>query len=410
MVADAVLDADAGAVERYRRDGAVCLRGVIPAHWLDRLRSAAAELEASPGPMAERVGGPASEYFTDLEMACRLRSFAEFARDGPCAALAGALMGSQRVCFFYDQYFQQTWRAPGGSQQAAASQIGVSRRRTPHTPWHQDQPYWHVTGNHYSHHPDHVHLLLKKARGLHLTRPAEQVRKCRRCGFPSTRNLPAPRFTTLQAPTRGVSTARSTLPRGNSIRARANRRSQTLTRDSATARCNPCPGMCSPEMPSFFLPWPCTGKWRQTRRTTCNAAPAVQEETRVMRAWMEAEEAGEEQVQRRQGRTGSSAAWPCGSRATTRGTRSGAERQKMSFRANFSRALLRPATPSSVSASLSSGRDIIKTGSFSCRCWCAALKNKVYKAAQKHAADVREAVGQSAFLPLFPVGSIVVVP
>eukprot|EP00802_Teleaulax_amphioxeia_P021749 Tamp_22128.p1 GENE.Tamp_22128~~Tamp_22128.p1 ORF type:complete len:316 (+),score=59.05 Tamp_22128:129-950(+) len=90
--------------------------------------------------MAERVGGPASEYFTDLEMACRLRSFAEFARDGPCAALAGALMGSQRVCFFYDQYFQQTWRAPGGSQQAAGL-------RTPHTPWHQDQPYWHVTGS-----------------------------------------------------------------------------------------------------------------------------------------------------------------------------------------------------------------------------------------------------------------------
>ncbi len=132
---------DAGAVESFRRDGAVCLRGVIPADWLDRLRGAAAELEASPGPMAERVGGPASEYFTDLEMSCRLRSFAEFARDGPCAAIAGALMGSQRICFFYDQYFQQTWRAPGGSKLAGAG------CRTPHTPWHQDQPYWHVTGS-----------------------------------------------------------------------------------------------------------------------------------------------------------------------------------------------------------------------------------------------------------------------
>ena len=126
------IDAD---IERYHRDGAVCVRGCISTEWLEFLRAAADELEASPGPMSERMPGPTSEYFTDLEMAQRLSSFGTFTRQGPCAALAGRLMGASKVCALYDQFFRQSWgeHAPVVSEDTT-------------TPYHQDQPYWSVSG------------------------------------------------------------------------------------------------------------------------------------------------------------------------------------------------------------------------------------------------------------------------
>jgi hypothetical protein len=130
-------------MERFRADGAVCLRNCIPPVWVDALRRAAAELEASPGPSAEHVPGATSEYFTDLEMACRLRCFEDFARHGPCAGIAGTLMESEQVCFLYDQYFQQVWRRAEGETGGK----GAQGPRDAHTPWHQDQPYWHVSGS-----------------------------------------------------------------------------------------------------------------------------------------------------------------------------------------------------------------------------------------------------------------------
>ena len=101
LAGDFTLSAD--DIERYEHDGAVCLRGAISPRWLGFLRDAAAALEADPGPMAERLVGPTSTYFTDLEMAQRLAPFAEFVARGPCAAFAGALMRSSRACLLYDQ-------------------------------------------------------------------------------------------------------------------------------------------------------------------------------------------------------------------------------------------------------------------------------------------------------------------
>lgn len=65
-------------------------------------------------------------------MAQRLRAFDEFARRGPCAEIAGALMRSDRVHFLYDQYFRQS--------------ADFGKTLAPSTPWHQDQPYWQVSG------------------------------------------------------------------------------------------------------------------------------------------------------------------------------------------------------------------------------------------------------------------------
>ena len=84
------------------------------------------------------------EYFTDLEMAQRLPRFAEFARQGPCAGIAGMLMRSERVCFLYDQFFRQRERgvAVGGGGARSGRRAGGPAS----TPWHQDQPYWQVSG------------------------------------------------------------------------------------------------------------------------------------------------------------------------------------------------------------------------------------------------------------------------
>lgn len=111
------------------------LRQAVSLDWVEYLRQASAEAVATPGPMAEQYARPPGFYFSDLELAERLEPFRRFAVQGPCAALAGELMGASEVCFFYDQYFHQRF------SEAEASQAPAT------TPWHQDQPYWSVDGS-----------------------------------------------------------------------------------------------------------------------------------------------------------------------------------------------------------------------------------------------------------------------
>ena len=88
-------------IAKYKEDGVVCLRNCISREWLEMVGAASKILEASPGPMAEHItaeSGPVTEYFTDLEMAQRLPSFERFARDGPCAALAGKCCSLAPCC------------------------------------------------------------------------------------------------------------------------------------------------------------------------------------------------------------------------------------------------------------------------------------------------------------------------
>ena len=116
--------------ETYERDGVVCLRGIFPAGWLEFLVNAVEEAMASPGPHAEdyeRADG-SGRFFGDLEMAERLPSFRRFVHESPAAEIAGRLMGASRINFFYDQLL--------------VKEPGTAAR----TPWHQDQPYWAVSG------------------------------------------------------------------------------------------------------------------------------------------------------------------------------------------------------------------------------------------------------------------------
>jgi ectoine hydroxylase-related dioxygenase (phytanoyl-CoA dioxygenase family) len=116
--------------EAYERDGVSCPRGIFPREWLSFLAEAVEEAMAAPGPNAEEYSpaGGAGRFFGDLELAERLPKFRRFALESPAAEIAGRMMGASRVSFFYDQLLV---KEPG------------TRERTP---WHQDQPYWAVSG------------------------------------------------------------------------------------------------------------------------------------------------------------------------------------------------------------------------------------------------------------------------
>ncbi len=114
----------------YERDGVVCVRAAFSPAWLTFLTDAAEEAMASPGPQAEEyvTGGGSGRFFGDVELSLRLPKFRRFAVESPAGEIAGRIMGASRVNFFYDQLLI---KEPGTSER---------------TPWHQDQPYWAVSG------------------------------------------------------------------------------------------------------------------------------------------------------------------------------------------------------------------------------------------------------------------------
>ena len=118
-------------IEAYHSDGAVCLRGVIDAGWIERLREGVAADMAAPGPHVEIYTGESDPglFFNDFDLWRHLPVLEEFAFEGPCAAIAAALSGASTITFMYDQVFV---KEPGTA--------GLTR-------WHQDQPYMAVAGS-----------------------------------------------------------------------------------------------------------------------------------------------------------------------------------------------------------------------------------------------------------------------
>ena len=122
--------ASSEAVEAFRRDGAVVLRGVVGADDITRLAEAVDALAREPSPRAKVASSPGDPgYF--LEDFCNwtsVKAFRHFALDGPLPAAAAALTGAAQVRFYHDHVLVKE----GGT-------------RTP-TPWHQDQPYYNIDG------------------------------------------------------------------------------------------------------------------------------------------------------------------------------------------------------------------------------------------------------------------------
>ena len=117
-------------IDAFRRDGAVLIRGLF-ADRVEAIREGIAANMADPGPFAadNLREGEGGRFFDDYCNWTRIPQFEEAIRRSPAAAVAAALMGSQRVQVFHDHVLV---KEPGTAKP---------------TPWHQDAPYYFVEGS-----------------------------------------------------------------------------------------------------------------------------------------------------------------------------------------------------------------------------------------------------------------------
>ena len=115
--------------EGFRRDGAVCIRGAIPPDMVALAERGIDDDLASPSPRAKIASRDGDgRFFEDFCTWAEITAFERFIRESPAAAIAGELMGAQRVRLFHDHVLV---KEPGTRQP---------------TPWHQDQPYYNIEG------------------------------------------------------------------------------------------------------------------------------------------------------------------------------------------------------------------------------------------------------------------------
>lgn len=117
-------------ITAYERDGAIRLNGMFDADWIAAMGEAVDAAMAAPGPHAEEYtpAGGRGRFFGDLDIWQRHAAFRRFVFQSPAAEIAAQVMRASRVNFFYDQLLV---KEPGTEER---------------TPWHQDQPYWAVSG------------------------------------------------------------------------------------------------------------------------------------------------------------------------------------------------------------------------------------------------------------------------
>jgi ectoine hydroxylase-related dioxygenase (phytanoyl-CoA dioxygenase family) len=113
----------------YARDGVVVVRGAFR-DWVETLRSGFERNLAAPGPFAiENVGsGEGGRFFEDYCNWQRIPEFKDFILNSPAAEIAGRIMGAQSAQIFHEHILV---KEPGTAKP---------------TPWHQDMPYYCVTG------------------------------------------------------------------------------------------------------------------------------------------------------------------------------------------------------------------------------------------------------------------------
>lgn len=130
MSEDPVIEISDADVAAFRRDGAVCLRGLFDADWIAALADAVERDKASPGPMVRHntPEGSPGEFFVDFQLWRRFDACRRFVFESPAAQIAARMLGANKVTFYHDHLLV---KEPG------------TRERTP---WHHDQPYYPIDG------------------------------------------------------------------------------------------------------------------------------------------------------------------------------------------------------------------------------------------------------------------------
>ena len=112
----------------FDRDGAVLMKGVVPAAWLSVLADAIERDIAEPGPYVVGYQPEVGRFHGNQRVWEKDEGFRAFCCEGPLRELAARFLGAERLNLFYDQLFV---KEPGTPQP---------------TRWHNDQPYWPVRG------------------------------------------------------------------------------------------------------------------------------------------------------------------------------------------------------------------------------------------------------------------------
>jgi len=117
-------------IAAYHREGVVILPGMFDGDWVALLKSGLARNLQNPTNRSRTWDRDAEgrTMFWDSQAWQGNEEYHRFIFDSPAARIAGELMRSSRVNFFFDAVFVRS----AGCQFA--------------TPWHQDEPYWSVEG------------------------------------------------------------------------------------------------------------------------------------------------------------------------------------------------------------------------------------------------------------------------
>ncbi len=115
-------------IDTFAADGVVCLRGVIPPEWIERVTKGIEKNLLEPGVHHSYADGETRRFFQDANNWQRISEFESFVRSSPAREIAGHLLRASQICFLHDHVLVKH----GGASKA--------------TPWHQDQPYSPVDG------------------------------------------------------------------------------------------------------------------------------------------------------------------------------------------------------------------------------------------------------------------------
>ena len=116
-------------IERYQRDGVVCVPNALHPEWLMLLEMGLQRILADPGQNKHLFyQGEPGEFIETIRNFDVAPEIQRLFYDSPIADMIGKLIGSKNVWLYSDEFFIKE----GG---------GCER-----TPWHQDLPYWPLEG------------------------------------------------------------------------------------------------------------------------------------------------------------------------------------------------------------------------------------------------------------------------
>lgn len=129
----AVITISDETIATYDADGVVLLRGAFSESWISILREAVDQVMADPGPLSKNYAEPGrGKFFTDHHMHQRNDLFARFMAGSPALEISARMMKASRLNYVDEHLLV---KEPGTDNP---------------TYWHQDQPYFEVTGNQFA--------------------------------------------------------------------------------------------------------------------------------------------------------------------------------------------------------------------------------------------------------------------